>query len=241
MSEAGYNPVSIKRLGGRTCHPRVSSSPSKIPYGGFSPVRLQTGLPQRRSSSPSRALSARPAFVPVRPTYTPPPALHRTPVALAGMYSGAISQDVASPEALGSPAGSAVPPGLRLLRPHVRLSPAPADLCIRRRAFTLRSCLGCPREGPQFTLPISTLRAASRTPADRATASDGCFIARAGLRHGRTGSASHPGLHRFLPGFLTRLQSSLYATARRACLPFTDKGVYFRAFTSQVTSKRCRI
>ena len=50
-----------------------------------------------------------------------------------------------------------------------------------------------PGEGPQFNLPICSLRATFRTPADRATASDCCFIARAGLRHSRTGSASHPG------------------------------------------------
>jgi len=34
----------MKRLGERTPHVRVSLSPSKIPYVGFSPVRLQTGL-----------------------------------------------------------------------------------------------------------------------------------------------------------------------------------------------------
>ena len=103
MSKAGYIPMSFKRLGGRTRHPRVSPSPSKIPYGGFSPVRLQTGLPQRRSSPTAPALSARPASELVPPTYTPPPALHRTPVAPTGNVGGAIRQDVSSPEALGSP------------------------------------------------------------------------------------------------------------------------------------------
>ncbi len=49
MSQAGLNPMSIKRLGGRTRSLRVSSSPSKIPYVGFSPVRLQTGIPPRPS------------------------------------------------------------------------------------------------------------------------------------------------------------------------------------------------
>jgi hypothetical protein len=39
---------------------RVSSSLSKIPYGGFSPVRLQTGIQPRPSSNMS-SLSARPA------------------------------------------------------------------------------------------------------------------------------------------------------------------------------------
>src|SRR5881396_619276 len=92
MSEAGFNPMSIKRLGGRTCHPRVSSSPSKIPYGGFSPVRLQTGEQPRRPSPTTRALSARPASAPGSPTYTPSPTLHRTPVAQRGNNIGALSQ-----------------------------------------------------------------------------------------------------------------------------------------------------
>jgi hypothetical protein len=40
---------------------RVSSSLSKIPYGGFSPVRLQTGI-QLRPSSTMLSLSGRPAY-----------------------------------------------------------------------------------------------------------------------------------------------------------------------------------
>jgi hypothetical protein len=39
--------------------PYGSCSPSKIPYGGFSPVRLQTGIPPQ-PSLPGRGLSARP-------------------------------------------------------------------------------------------------------------------------------------------------------------------------------------
>ena len=48
---------------------RVSSSLSKIPYGGFSPVRLQTGI-QPRPSSTMSSLSARPAFTPTPWIYT---------------------------------------------------------------------------------------------------------------------------------------------------------------------------
>jgi len=51
MNQAGYA-LSIKRSRIRTGNICVSSSPSKIPYGGFSPVRLQTGIPPR----PSRPL-----------------------------------------------------------------------------------------------------------------------------------------------------------------------------------------
>ena len=46
----------------------VSSSPSKIPYGGFSPVRLQTGI-QPQSSLIRSGLSARPAYTRDLSTY----------------------------------------------------------------------------------------------------------------------------------------------------------------------------
>jgi hypothetical protein len=48
---------------------RVSSSLSKIPYGGFSPVRLQTGIQPRPSSNMS-SLSAKPASTQSRWIYT---------------------------------------------------------------------------------------------------------------------------------------------------------------------------
>jgi hypothetical protein len=46
----------------------VSSSPSKIPYVGFSPVRLQTGI-QPQPSPVKHGLSARPTYLPVLQTY----------------------------------------------------------------------------------------------------------------------------------------------------------------------------
>ena len=52
MRTTPVQPVS----GTRTRGTRVSSSPSKIPYGGFSPVRLQTGFPPR--PSPARSGSS---------------------------------------------------------------------------------------------------------------------------------------------------------------------------------------
>src|SRR5512134_3800175 len=48
---------------------RVSSSLSKIPYGGFSPVRLQTGI-QPRPSSTMLSLSVRRAFTQPPRAYT---------------------------------------------------------------------------------------------------------------------------------------------------------------------------
>jgi hypothetical protein len=71
MNQAGYA-RSIKRSRRRTGNMRVSSSLSKIPYGGFSPVRLQTGsmgIPPRPSQA-GTDLSARPAFLRHPLTYT---------------------------------------------------------------------------------------------------------------------------------------------------------------------------
>ena len=50
-------------------HQHVSSPLSKIPYSGFSPVRLQTGF-QPRPSSAMLSLSARPAFTVTGRIYT---------------------------------------------------------------------------------------------------------------------------------------------------------------------------
>ncbi len=77
-------PVSPE-LGTRTGRTRVSSSPSKILYGGFSPVRLQTGIPPRPSST-TGDLSARPASPHPRWTYTRLKSKHPVPVARLGMY-----------------------------------------------------------------------------------------------------------------------------------------------------------
>ena len=92
----------------------VSSSPSKIPYGGFSPVRLQTEM-QRPRPSRSRA-------------YTRPPPMSRVPIArFRAVRRNALTRP-SRPEALGSQAGYAVPPDRRLLWPHLRHSLATARL-----------------------------------------------------------------------------------------------------------------
>ena len=72
----------------------VSSSPSKIPYGGFSPVRLQTGLQPLRPSPAWRGFK-RQTHIHPRPAdlyaaVRPPP----YPCSPCGQYGGAYSQDV---------------------------------------------------------------------------------------------------------------------------------------------------
>jgi len=118
----------------RQTNSHVSSSPSKIPYGGFSPVRLQTGLRPLRPSTAGHALKRTDPH-----TRAPASLIRSRPPSMAPLwplrarwrdpFSGR-----SSPEALGSPAGSIVPPGPRLLWPHLRLSAPPATLCIMRRA-----------------------------------------------------------------------------------------------------------
>ena len=165
--------MSFKRLGGRARRSCVSSTPSKIPYVGFSPVRLQTGVQPQPSSRNALGLYA--ARSPgVRP-FGPRGHVWR------GVCTGR-----SSPEALGSPAGYVVPPGHRLLWPHPRLSVSPADLCIRQRVFAFRPR---PRGSPLYSA-CPSLRATSRTPADRTAASGCCFADRSSLRPICTGSAS---------------------------------------------------
>jgi hypothetical protein len=136
--------------------PNDSCSPSKIPYGGFSPVRLQTGSQpepscaflelKRRPRIPSRTANLYPAQVRVSPPVVPIP----------GQVSGSADPDLSRPEALGSPGSYAVSPDHRLLRPHPKLSASPAGLSASsRQVFAPRSGSSRYREAPQFTLPVS--------------------------------------------------------------------------------------
>ena len=105
---------------------RVSPSPSKIPYGGFSPVRLQMDR-QWRPSTTSQGLSAV-HIRPMIPSYTPPQFLlpgvrdprRDFPVLepFGSMWHDSQQRQHVHPEALGSPSGYVVPAGHRLLRPH---------------------------------------------------------------------------------------------------------------------------
>ena len=161
---------------------RVSSSPSKIPYGGFSPVRLQTGILPR--PSPTRSgLSRHPAT-----TYTRPKFLSRKRVtSRRGTFVQAAlpSSDRTLPSRgpwlasrLYCPAGSML----------TMTSSETLDSSGPTYAFAVRYYLR--REVPQFTLPVCSLRAVFRTPADRTTALGCFFIARFGLPHLCRGSAS---------------------------------------------------
>ncbi len=167
----------------------VSSSPSKIPYVGFSPGpasnRNSTGTFVRppelkhRACIPSEYPDLYPITVQFLFFYSP-----------SGQVCRRSDTEQSSPEALGSPAGYVVRPDLSLLWPHPKLSIHPIDLWIIRWGFALRPGMGWYREAPQFTLYILSHRAASCTPVDREGAFDCSFPSRSSLRHLCTGSAS---------------------------------------------------
>ncbi len=142
----------------------VSITLPKIPYGGFSPVRLQ-GQPIR-CDLPTRAVRDRERQLPACPTArdpfvatlrTPPPAEEdqalspgRSRVSACRCASGRCRSP---PGVLGSGASCVVSPPQCLLRPHPSVSRARDDFAawpVIRRAFAVRERLGDPRDLPYF-------------------------------------------------------------------------------------------
>jgi hypothetical protein len=118
-------------LGTRTRGTRVSSPPLKFRTVSFP----QYGF-KREFDRDLHPPGVTRALTPCRLIRGLSPDLGREQRAVAGLASkrhSPLLTERSRPEVLGSPAGSAVPPGPRLLRPHPRLSAPPADLFFRRR------------------------------------------------------------------------------------------------------------
>jgi len=230
---------------------RVSLSLSKIPYGGFSPVRLQTeiqpppsstrpGLSAARMPPETRLVSGyRPGSQPLRPTegLTVDGAGAPAPSGTASRRTGRFR-----PEALGSPTGYVVPSDHRLLWPHPSLSYSSTHLCIRGWLLQPR---GLPRaENERFPNLLLVSIPSCRPPYPGGP--DGClwlcFTIRAGLRHFRTGSASTCPTHVGSGvGRVTRLQGSLYATARRLARPSPTRTITLKLSRVWITPRPCRV
>jgi hypothetical protein len=109
-----------------------------------------------------------------------------------------------------------------------------------RTAFALRSCLGWRRELPQFTLrdcpcvPPSVPRWTRRLLVVVASPPVLAFAQLAGARR------PHPHARRFSRESVTRLQSSLDATARRFVSPSPTRAFTFELSPPGVTPTRCR-
>ena len=93
---------------------RVFPTPSKIPYGGFSPVRLQTGSRRRPSPAPADLYAVQ--------------VWSCSPFGPIGHVRRGRTSRPSRPEALGSPSGCVVRRGPCLLWPHPSHSRPPGGL-----------------------------------------------------------------------------------------------------------------
>ncbi len=206
MNQVGY-PMSIKRLGDALGAPVFPPPPLKFRTAGFP----QYGF--KRDTAPT--------------TFAETPDLRRSglyavraralaPMAPKGMYRRGRSPEPSRPEALGSPAGYVVPPGPRLLRPHVPLSvPLSGLFASSRRVFPRPILIGTGTERFPNLLRVSVPSCRLPYPGGPS----GCswlFLHRSPW--------PSPNLHRLgirnatiadsQVDSVTRLQSFLYGTAR---------------------------
>lgn len=117
---SGHPPALSEQLRICSLH-HVSCSPSKIPYVGFSPVRLQTGIQLRPSLTPPR-FKYEAYMHPEDANLYATKAENLCPCGPKGHDGGTRYFQRSSPEALDSPLRYVVAMGHRLLWPHPRLS-----------------------------------------------------------------------------------------------------------------------
>lgn len=183
----------------------ASSAPSKIPYGGFSPVRLQTrlpaatfahGTPQVYRPLPSAA-DGYPLLCPVNWTCVPSERASRR-------------FRPSRPVALGSASGCSVRQPRRLLWP-------PPSFCAPRRVYLLIPAVLDPQKVPTFIW--QSLQTCRRPYSDGS--GDPPTNQITDLAFARLTGARQPYLsaHRFTCGDFTELQRSLNATARLLACP----------------------
>jgi hypothetical protein len=212
----------------QTIH-HVPCSPSKIPYVGFSPIRLQTGC-QWQPSPTVRQFKRK-----VRIHHLPVN-LYATPAAISGTC-GPFRHACRRPLI---PALQSRGPWLaaRLCCPSrstlttassATLDPTTALSASSSRPYPTTWYGLVSRASPLYSVCLS-LRAIFRTPAFRMAAFDCSFTTRTGLHPFCTGSAPASHAVGSRVGCVTRLQSSLHATARRVARPSPT-----RAFTFELS------
>ena len=202
----------------------VSSAPSKIPYGGFSPVRLQTRLTPRPPSQAHphpligrhcRYLRPR-SFVRSGSCDQPAPKTSDHDRESSGPWL---------PSRLYCPAGSLLTMATsaplsatqRLMDYSARLRDQPASL--RGSPIYPASPL-TPCRGPYSGGPSDCMRR--------------CLPRRSCLRHIRIDSATTLPTSPERVGRVTKLQPSLNAAAWESCLPCSGQDFYYRAFAGRV-------
>ena len=247
MNRAGYA-RSIKRSWKRTGYRRVSSSLSKIAYGGFSPVRLQTGSgihPRPSRTGPDS--SARPASIRHRLAYTRLPSL--SPKRANSYRRGTCVQAALPSSDANLPVQRSLAPQRVLLS---RRLIAYYDLIRASRShrtiyalFIRPSPDGLVWAGTEKVPNLSCLSVTTCRllyPGSWMTALGCCFIIHAGLPPKGRESAS--AISR-IPAFTREPfnEAVKFAGAAARCLASlaTGPGVYVRAFISWVTPLKRRI
>ena len=203
----------------------VSSTPSKIPYGGFSPVRLQTRFrPRPPSQAHHRLLIGR------RCLYLGPRRFIRSRTCVQAAPTTS-DQDHGSsgpwlPDRLYCPAGSSLT--------MATSAPLSATRWLMNYSSGLRGQPAGPRGSPIYsTSPLTPCRRPySGGPSDCARR---CLRRRFCLRHICTGSATTTPTNPDQVGCVTKRQRLLNATAWRSCLPCSGQDVYDRACVGRVT------
>ncbi len=206
----------------------VSSAPSKIPYGGFSPVRLQTRLTPR---PPSRACY-RP-LIGRHCRYLRPRRLFRSRTCVQAAPRTSDHDRGSSgpwlPNRLCCPVGSSLT--------MATCAPLLATQRLMHYSARLRGQPASPRGSPIYS-------ASPFTPCRRPYSGDSndclrrCLHRWLCLRRFRTGSAVTNPTNPEPVGSVTKLQLSLYATAWRCCSPCSGQDFYDRAFAGRVAPSR---
>ena len=198
MSTKLDDPVSMKRLGGRTRAPVFPSPPLKFRTVGFPQYGFKRGVTRD-----------------LRPwTYTRAKPAHRTSLWPQAAREWRSAGPAPRPEALGSPRGCVVPPGHGLIWPHPSLSRPPVDLWLRRQVLAAAG-----RERVPNLLRVSVPTCHLCTPADRTVAHDCRFTVHRGLHRLRIGSASALPRAPVPARRVTRLIEFAFATARWVASP----------------------
>ena len=229
----------------------VFPSPSKIPYGGFSPVRLQTEIQPLPSPPPRGSSAARiPPATALISGHSPGIRAQRPIEGLTVEETGAPAPSGTAigntrrfrPEALGSPAGYSVPRDRRLLWPHPSLSFSSTHLLVRGWVLQPRGLPRAENERVPNLLLVSVPSCRPPYPGGPDGCLWLCFTIRPGLRHFRTGSASTSPTHvGSSVGRVTRLQGSLNATARRLACPSPTRAFTLKLSPGWITPDRCRV
>ena len=197
----------------------VSCSPSKIPYVGFSPVRLQAGI-QTQPSLLSLGLSTEPAYLHDTTTYIRPKAMQLAPVAPKGMSDGTRHRDDPTQRPLarqGVMLSHWVNAYYDLIRNSLTLPPA---YLLRPSGSLPYGSVWAKKERLPNLLHVSVL------PCRRPYPGRSSDCVRLVLRHSHWPSPIREQLGTYLfpsagsrRGGLTRLQRSLNATARKIACP----------------------